>query len=267
MNKEKINKTYNTFKDNLNIILLVPTIVGGLWQLLELSSMSTSFIRFFSFTQLVADGLLILFILTIFFISYRIVGGSFSAKSFSFNSENPTPLWYGIITTSVSIIMILFLYPELKKIYDKQNLTIPEITLIIPIVTLLLGGTLIGIISIAENFISIKKNIIKEHLSKKFIKEIAKIFYKLLIIFSFFLFLKFVLIDLNPHMSNFRRHILFPEHLLNKEILDKRLMKENHLNFKPKLIYYNDKYFFYEVIDTNKNKKMLIVDFSALIYK
>ncbi|CAA6803930.1 MAG: Unknown protein, partial [uncultured Sulfurovum sp.] len=60
---KKLKKvTLLDIKNNLAVILLFPALLGGLWQLLELSKMSISFIRFFSPTQLLPDGLLILFI-------------------------------------------------------------------------------------------------------------------------------------------------------------------------------------------------------------
>ncbi len=63
---------YELIKDNLSMIILLPTIMGGLWQILELSNMSISFIRFFSATQLLPDGLLILFIILPLYIAYKI---------------------------------------------------------------------------------------------------------------------------------------------------------------------------------------------------
>lgn len=183
MNKEKINKSYNILKDNLSVILLVPTVLGGIWQLLELSSMSASFIRFFSFTQLIADGLLILFVLTIFFISYRIVGSSFSAKTFKFDPKNPPPLSYGVSLTLLIVITYVFLFPSLKSAYHKKNITIPEIAIMIPALTMLIGGAILGIISILENLISRKSNTIKSSLANKWIKGILDIFFKLFIFF------------------------------------------------------------------------------------
>ncbi len=46
--KEKIE----FIKSNLALIILVPTMLGGIWQLLELINISLSFIRFFSVSQL-----------------------------------------------------------------------------------------------------------------------------------------------------------------------------------------------------------------------
>lgn len=51
-NQEKSNNTLTLFikfiKEYLSFILIIPTFLGGIWQIIELSSISISFIRFFS---------------------------------------------------------------------------------------------------------------------------------------------------------------------------------------------------------------------------
>src|SRR5688572_10530525 len=54
--------TYDWIKENISVLVLAPTIVGGLWQLLELAFIDIAYIRFFSISQLVPDGILILLI-------------------------------------------------------------------------------------------------------------------------------------------------------------------------------------------------------------
>lgn len=49
------------FKDYWKVISIMPFILGGFWQFLELSSISFSFLRFFSASQILADGLLVTF--------------------------------------------------------------------------------------------------------------------------------------------------------------------------------------------------------------
>ncbi|SHN45544.1 hypothetical protein SAMN05216311_120100 [Chitinophaga sp. CF418] len=56
---------FTLLKENTKALIVVPTVVGGIWQMMELLSIGTSFLRFFSITQLVSDGLLILFILSL----------------------------------------------------------------------------------------------------------------------------------------------------------------------------------------------------------
>lgn len=47
-------------KEYLSVIIFVPTVLGGMWQLIVLWSFGLPYIRFFSITQLVADGLIML---------------------------------------------------------------------------------------------------------------------------------------------------------------------------------------------------------------
>ena len=58
-----MKEKFKTFRENLSLIILIPTILGGLWQFISLADISMSYIRFFSLTQLVVDGILILSIL------------------------------------------------------------------------------------------------------------------------------------------------------------------------------------------------------------
>lgn len=64
---------FSFVKRNINLIVILPALFGGLWQVVELASMSFSFIRFFSVGQIIPDGLLVLLFLTSFFISTLIL--------------------------------------------------------------------------------------------------------------------------------------------------------------------------------------------------
>ena len=63
----KTKELIKVIKENLSIIILLPTVLGGIWQTLELISIDLSFLRFFSVTQLVSDGIVALSLLTFFF--------------------------------------------------------------------------------------------------------------------------------------------------------------------------------------------------------
>lgn len=268
MDKESLKEEYIRLKDNLSIILLVPTLLGGVWQLLELSSISTSFIRFLSLGQLVADGILILFVFTLFYASFRMVSSSFHKKSFIVDSKKTSSIAVEIaliVLTSIAFIFVVL--PVLNEIYETRKVGIIDIVILIPIVTMVFGGFLLGSISIIENLLNKRNEPIEKGLRYKWIKSILGFTLKLFMIILFFAILKFVLVDLNPHLSSFRHSILSPENLLNKELLDKKLIEEHHLKQKPTLLYNNDKYLFYEILDEKKNKKILIVDFAAFIYK
>lgn len=65
--------SYKWIKENLSMIILIPTVAGGLWQILELAWIGTPYIRFFSVTQLVSDGLLLSFIFFWTFLVFRLM--------------------------------------------------------------------------------------------------------------------------------------------------------------------------------------------------
>ena len=79
---ENLKIEINRIKDNLSMIVLLPTLLGGAWQLFELSSISTSFVRFFSVGQLIGDGILILFIGIFTYLGYKLVSTSSSLNFF-----------------------------------------------------------------------------------------------------------------------------------------------------------------------------------------
>jgi hypothetical protein len=67
-NYGKIGEPVKFIRENLNVIILVPALLGGIWQLSELLSISPTFIKFFSISQIVPDGILILlYLLTLIF--------------------------------------------------------------------------------------------------------------------------------------------------------------------------------------------------------
>jgi hypothetical protein len=69
----------NKIKEYLSLIIFLPTLLGGLWQVIVLSQFGLSYIRFFSISQLLSDGLILLFFLPlialIIFIVYHIYLG------------------------------------------------------------------------------------------------------------------------------------------------------------------------------------------------
>ena len=71
---------YKNNKDFFPIIILIPTIIGGIWQILELMTIDPSFLRFFSISQLVSDGILIITLLTIVIVYLLLLKKKFNLK-------------------------------------------------------------------------------------------------------------------------------------------------------------------------------------------
>src|SRR5690606_19259612 len=60
-------------RENISLIIIVPTVLGGLLQLYNLSNISPEYIRFFSLSQVVPDGLLFLVIAISFILSFELI--------------------------------------------------------------------------------------------------------------------------------------------------------------------------------------------------
>lgn len=59
------NKYYKLIKENLSAIILIPTILGWLQQIISLSIIWIPYIRFFSISQVIPDGLLVIWIILV----------------------------------------------------------------------------------------------------------------------------------------------------------------------------------------------------------
>ena len=251
-------KHYLWIKDNLNIIILCPTVVGGIWQLMELSSISTSFIRFFSISQLVSDGILILFLVAIFYACIKIVDKQEVNENMS--------LMEAILYLTFTIIAFMYCcVPLIQQLYTEKVLNISEIVILIPLIIIIGGGVLKAIIAVVKNVKAKLREKQKEWIKKNICNKIVPS--NDFIIYWLFILLCFIILNSMRPIVNFRKAILFPDNLMNKEVLEKKIMKENALKSKPRMLYNNDKYFFYEILDKNENKKILIIDYERLTEK
>ena len=264
--KEYLKMEINIIKDNLSIIVLLPTFVGGTWQLFELSSISTSFIRFFSVGQLIGDGVLILFVGIFIYLGYKLVSASSSTFNFfKFNIEEPTPIIATLILTVLPIFGIFYSYFLFKEYENVKETGVFNILLLLLFLLTCIKILMSGIHSVLENLFSFGNDYFKKKLSDKLDKPLSKNFIKIFITITFCISVLIYIHFLNPILYNIRKTISFPNNLINKEELDKKLISDYSLSYKPELLYFNDKYCFYEIVDNSKNKKILILKFDSLI--
>ena len=239
------NKKYNIefIKSNLNLIILIPTILGGLWQLFELSSISISFIRFFSVSQIIPDGILLLTFISIIFIAYR-----FSYKmTKSGLDESPSKtlniIRFIIITIIGGIWIFVFIYRIIKL--DKIELfgLIMSIVFLTSILT--------------SFFYLIKTDSISNFIKKPLINEIILTFLSLGVIFIFFILL-------NHSFDLFHKTYMFPNNWGNESKIES-FINEKYDN-KPEfdILYFNDKYFFLEIKLENNESIIEVMQFNEI---
>jgi len=243
---ENIEKDDNTFKktialckENLSLLVIIPTLIGGIFQLVKLASIHTSYIRFFSVSQVVADGLTVLFCLgtvglTIFI--YKVIITDFMPKP----NDN-----YSWLTLLSFFIIFFYLYICYRAIIDEDALNFSSIVWA--------SGSKIGgsiMLFLISSFF------IKKHFSK-FKKDLIDILLKFLILSIFYFFIKFFL-AITSIYSDFNN-------LENKILLTKKVKSGLNLNKDPEFIYFNKDYVFYKY-SQNGEEKFLVVDGKELIF-
>lgn len=103
---KKILNIKNLIKDNLSLLILIPTIFGGAIQFIQLSAISPSLIKFFSLNQLIIDGLfIIIYFSLIIALPYYI-----AYKTMSFTKNLPPKKLKIIRFIFILLIIITFLF-------------------------------------------------------------------------------------------------------------------------------------------------------------
>jgi len=227
------------FKENLSVIVLIPTLLGGFWQLMALSNISVTYIRFFSITQLIADGILILFVLTLIYLSFK-----FSTWITNKGLQEKNSKAFKIFKFSFVIVIgifwvTIFIIDTIKTGYINPLLLFFSIVF----------GTMIIVLTF--------------HLLKyfKIIQRLVEMENLMLIIaiIAFFGFMTF----LDFTFSTFNKSFLIPKNLKNIEKLEKKLQTKYPNYSSVSIKYFNDKYFFVE-INQNDKSEIEIISFNKL---
>jgi len=280
-------------QQNLPIILLLPAIFGGLWQIFELSKMSISFIRFFSPTQLLPDGLMILFMISIIYLLYKLENSTSRAtlkrkyiiisqkKPKNYNPydikkhclsklkyiENPIyrqsaiPAHIIIILGSSFIIYsIFFISDAYNTIKNNFNFITFAILLIffISISKKIFESMTVLVILFRESqiFNRIKKYFPKQSILHSFLKISFK--GSLVILLPIILFSPLFIFNF------FHEKYLLPNNLKNLDYIQDSLNNKDYV--KNRISYLNDKYIFIEHTTYDNNVTIEILKFEKLFH-
>ena len=234
--------TYKDVKENINIILLFPAVLGSIWQVLELASISTSFIRYFSVNQLIADGALILFFLFFGYLGLKIIKSFFKDKNFKFGNkedEYERRKLTMLIFILTSLLIVFVIIPPAINLFSDKRLSPIILLTFIPTVVIL--GTLF-IQSTASLLIAYGINInnLKNEQHKLFIRGIFSIG-------VFFIGIWLLLFTIKA----FHKSFLMPENVANQEYVKCKLLNRKPPIREYEILYFNDKYIFiqYQKID------------------
>lgn len=289
-----IEKYLDQIKKNLSLILLLPTLLGGLWQLFELSKMSISFIRFFSATQLLPDGLLVLLITTLLYITFkftRIYKTRLQKKIIKVNIDKPknkmnnffikknlnnkltyvdNPIYrknISFIFFNVLMILIpaLFLICVIKYTsFFNDFLThfnfLSFLFIWIPFIMVInemMISSLILLVHIieSETFKQIQSYCTKKPITKEIILFPFKLLITQIIAMSFIAFYFII--------SFFHQEYFLPKNLKNLEYIKESLHNQDYN--QSNISYFNDKYIFIEHKNNEKDAIIEIIKFDELL--
>lgn len=222
-------------KNNLNLIVILPALLGGMWQLIELSRISFSFIRFFSVSQIIPDGLLVLLFLTIFSISVFILFYFWKKLDDDTNTDdtekNVFTVKRGKIFLSILFLILVFgclIIAKYSNDYFIANIEkIPSLFLYFPV------NILITLFAFA--FINLSIYFCKDVELLHHFRKVAPIFGVILVFIQVTMLFEF--------MVKFHDVFLLPAELKNIDNLICKAEKiENSATFE--ILYSNDKYIF-----------------------
>lgn len=211
----------------LSLILIVPAVFGGIWQIINLSRISLAYIRFFSVSQIIPDGLLILVLLFIWFVVFY--GMYLYFKRIRKNkSDDKTDSHQNTIAVLVffCIICSVILYFS-KNIFFSDSVSFIEI-FIFPLAVINFTFLFFSIITL----IAFLRNFTREKFDK---------FFKLLAI-PYFLIL---IVMLGVFLRNFNKSFIIPGNLQNIENVKCKL-GDSEKSTKYEILYFNDTYVFIE---------------------
>lgn len=255
--ENKFQLSYKWITDNIQLIALFPAVLGGVWQILELSSMSLSFIRFFSVTQVVSDGLMILFFILVIYAVRVLVRSTFNLKKGNDIETLPSNslfwknlrivLFYIVCGISLSFLII-------REFITSNRIELGSLVVLIAILTICANG-------INHHF--------KIHniyaLIKEFLRRKEKIIFYFTIIF--FLLVVYLLPSLFAAVGYFRSTYLIPKNFKNLDNIDCVLLNEHNIAVgSANVQYFNDNYIFVKYKDS-EIEKFVILDFDVITRK
>ncbi|WP_130735147.1 hypothetical protein [Flavobacterium sp. J27] len=246
---------FDLIKDNFNLLVSVPPLLGAIWQLIELSRISLSYIRFFSISQLIADGALFLIVIllllasTIWFnlITKKNNEDEENKKLSEFLEVKKPNLIHSFLFSLIGLGVIICGLIFANNYFIKNINSIVVIWFILPV----------NIIIVAIGYTSYLKGM--KHVENIFSinrKSRLKIYTYMIITVLFIHYLKI-------YYNEFNKQMLLPKNLVNIKDIEKDI-KTNYPNTTISLKYLNDKYIFYSIIDKKGNEKIKIIKFDNL---
>jgi hypothetical protein len=205
--------------------------------LFELAKINISFIRFFSITQVISDGLLILYFVIVLVISFKL----------AVSLTKKTTEEKGIIQYLRAFLILLLIVILINEYLKSEKINLFGLGFFMLLIVILLNYI--------KDFIGVQN--ISKIIENEWLKEL--IFPVLLISFFCGSLFSSIFIFEKLHESWF-----IPDNIVNIKYVKCKLEKNIT---KYKMLYFNDKYIFVEYQTNDKLKKIEILEFNEFFKK
>ncbi|MCU4429294.1 hypothetical protein EXE06_12400 [Acinetobacter pittii] len=243
-----MNKFLVFFKKNKEVIVLIPTFLGGMYQLLNIIILvGLPYVRYFSVAQVIPDGLLLSVVFFWLYVSFKLIMKFYNLLNENNNKRKENNLFFDIFyILFFSCLGGFFFY----NAYMEKDLTSFSIILIRYITFAL---ALLLITSAIKHFLSITSCDRKLKIKIKKLSIDAKKFWGNIIVISILA----ILVRVIPNeISLINTVFVKVNNFENYNSFSKDIRKLYKIKSDPKLLYINKDYVFLQ-IDENK---ILVLD-------
>lgn len=284
--KTKSNKLNSFFEEQKNIVplfLLVPTLIGGLWQIFELIFIDPSFIRFFSTSQLISDGILILSFLALIIAYIYFVNKIIDLKILLelVISERKFESKKLLLTGGFIILFIYYYYNAFDElgIFSQHQYRIGVIIFLFLLIGFFIPIFLALVFAFFNQVFNLyfgyKRVLLVKSINnwKKQLDQKKGSFYNLYLILSVIsslLIISTFFLSINVFIS-FRNKLIFPDNLDNLQNVFRSVKRDYGLQQKSSILYFNDKYIFIQLenldIKNKESKRIKIYKTDDIFFK
>ncbi|MGP4964647.1 hypothetical protein [Psychrobacter celer] len=245
--KNRISYLSNLIKDNIAIIVLIPTVLGGLIQLFKLGMIDLRYIRYFSVTQLVPDGLLAILLLCIITVivythnNFLLIKLSFIPEKLTTKLKLRSLISSLVIATgqAISITYAVVEMPSTEELLNSSNYFIA--------VNAVIYVGILAMVFYCFKYINLEKEYLRDTdhvvlIDNKLLKTSKSIFSA----FSLILLISFIVIFLRMTYF-FIEYMNEAKGTYNYSKIEEIISNDFESYTDYKILYFNDKYTFVEV--------------------
>lgn len=257
---------YKLIKDNLAIILLVPTLTGGIWQVFSLLGLGYEYVRFFSISQLVADGLVMIVLIPIGLIFPIICYHIAKSLRLEILKEKIEPsfskqLIFLLVSITIQLYLIYYYLEYIESFFENKPSLFIQVIAFVLTIPLIQNCFLVGerVLERIKNYTSVFNEIktikVKIWINiLNLVRGVLAIIIGLTGAFSSIL----VVVAFIAIMSSLGNYFV-SDNLANIKNIEETMNKS--YNLKPEeysIKYFNDSYIFIEHITVSKEEEKIL---------